>query len=825
MTFKLNLFALAAVLSLAACGDSNHQAGTSPTSPPSVVVTDSFPRPTATRMVRIDGVSATVAARQAVITLNEDVSRAEYDAVIQRLRSLPVNAIGQRLALRMLVATVANAGDEDAVITALAAMPGVAHAGYNPVVVTSRANPRVAAEPAPQRRALALPSVDRTLASVAVGRYWVDDIGLGAAHTVEDELAISSGPRIAIVDTGLPAGQALLAAGRVTRVNATGAALTGDPDSETVTHGRHVTGFAAGHSSSAAGVSRHAQVLMVDVQGDECRGLLSLFGCPFDIGRVFRTDLASGLETAIDSSARVVNVSWGDTSECRDARAARIEARLGFRAQHAAVVNLARRKDKLVVFSSGNNCEKADDQLLPDAMRSSEDSWQSNALIVGASTEAGRDALFSRMGRVVNLLAPGEAVSYGDSVLDGTSFSTPIVTGSAAVVLGINPALSAPEARHLLIQGAEATLSFADAAAAAYRGYAGSNASTPNRLLNTGNSARAAKLTRNAALTTLPAVQLAKGERKTVQFDVDIPATGVRALDVVFLIDVSGSYRDDIATLKRQAGAIVDALLARGIDVQFGVSEFSDFPIGDFGDSGDSAFRRLTRITGDKAAVLAGIDALSIKSGDDDPESQLEALYQVATGAGRDINRDGTHNAAAGDTAPQPMGFRPGAARVVLFATDAPFHDRDRESTYPGAGFTETVSVLKAQGIRVVALQSGSIDSAAADIARLVSATGGAAYQLSSDSAQIAQAIAAGVDATLAELELSVERVAGADWVVEVTQDKTKARPGEKVRFTATLQGQRSESVDRLAYDLYLWVRGNGQALIQRVKIPVEVRS
>ena len=573
-------------------------------------------------------------------------------------------------------------------------------------------------------------------------------------------------------------------------------------------------------------MSRYAQILSVDVYRDVCQ---SWTGCPLGIGRTpvttWLTDLTDGIRTAVFSDAQVINVSWGAlTDRCSDSQASRQAwSRDEFRSMLSGVVNLARRRDKLVVFAAGNGCEKADDQLLRDAAGPSADSWLSHALIVGASTESRYDALFSHMGRVVNLMAPGEAVSYGLRPDGGTSYAAPMVAGAAAVVQTISPSLSAPETRFLLINGAESTIRPAAASAAAYLGYVGPDATTPTALLNVGNSARAARLTIDAPLRTLEAVSLARGATTTVTFDVTVPVTGVSALDLVFVIDVSGSYGDDIAQFRLQAQGIVDSLLARGIDVQFSVTAFSDFPRSPFGSASDFAFRRLTRLSGNASEVLAGINALTIFSGDDTPESQLEALYQVATGAGRDLNGDGIFQIASGDVEPQPVGFRPGAARVVVFATDAPFHDSDLNSAYLGAGFSQTAAALQAEGIRVIALQSGSTSAAAADINRLVAATGGSAYQLSSNSQEISQAIAAGIDAAFAEVDVSLEKIAGAEWITNVAQDRTRVRGGETVRFTLTLEGQRSWSVDALSYDLYGWVRANNTALLQRVKIPVNV--
>ena len=603
---------LATLLMIAGCGGDGDGGGAAPqpvvSGPP---VNVGFESPTGVTKVTIDGQSYDVADRQVLAVLADDITQKDYDAVLAAMSTPTVAAIGTRKELRMIQAVSAAAGGEGALIAALQAMPGVVYAGYNFVVETTRANPHRAYDPAAYAPLLMR---EKAKAISPLGRYWVNQIDLPGAQAVEAELGITRSGRIAIVDTGLKAAQNVLAEARVSRVDSNGAAISDDSTSDVKTHGLDVTAFAAGSSLDAAGVSRNADVLMVDVYRDECGGILSVLGCPLGIGRTFHNELAQGIATAVATDARVINVSWGDTSECGDAKAKRIAARQGFRAIHQAAVNLARRNDKLLTFSAGNNCEKEDDQLFAVADDPSADSWTSHALIVGASTEDLKDASFSRMGKVVNLMAPGAAVSWGGSATNGTSFSAPIVAGSASLLMGVNAELSAPEIRFLLMDSAEATIGFSDAKTAKYKGYVGENASGPNRLLNVGSAAKAAKLTRDASLTTVDVVSLAKAENKEVSFDVVIPDTGVKALDVVFVVDVSGSYGDDIATLKRQAASIVDALQARGIDVQFGISAFSDFPMGGYGSSGDFGFRRLTRITGDRAEVLAGINSLSLLS-------------------------------------------------------------------------------------------------------------------------------------------------------------------------------------------------------------------
>lgn len=809
------LSVLGVAAAITACGGG----GGSDSSSPAVPVKSGFTAPTQARAVTLDGMQQVVADRQFLVLMQEDVTPSQYDAVLRALKAQRVASIGERKQLRMLQVVLLDNLDEAAVWNSVRHLPGVMRVDYNFAVDTTRENP-----PMPPAGPLIAdaPRMKR-LAISSAGRYWVDQIGLPQAWAVEDALGVTQSARIAVVDTGVPAGQKVIDESRLTRVDAAGAALTDDSTIDAKDHGLWVSAFAAGHTSDASGVSRHANVLSVDVYTDQCKGLFSFFGCPGDIGRVFDTDLAEGALTALQDSARVVNLSWAREPDCDAAEAARQASQRSFREMLKPLVNLARRSDKLLVLAAGNKCEKRDDQLLISATDIAADSWSSHALIVGASTALGRDAPFSRMGAVVNIMAPGESMGWGHTTGSGTSYAAPLVVGAASILQGINNQLSAPETRYLLMKGAETSISFTDMKVAKFRGYTGPDATGPAQQLHVGNAAAAARLTRDARLQVLDTVHLALGQSQKVSFDVDIPSTGVRALDVVFVIDVSGSYENDIATFKGQAGGIVDALLARGIDVQFGVTEFADFPLSPYGATGDVPFRRLARLTADKEAVLAGINALRLKDGNDEAESQLEALYQAATGKGRDINGDGAIDATIGDIAPQPVGWRTGAAKVVLFATDARFHDSDTEPRYPGVGFKAAVAALQAQGIKVIALQSGTTGTAAADIARLVSATGGSSYQLSTDSARVAEAIAAGIDASLAEVDVTVESIAGAEWIGKITQDKARARPGEMVRFTAELTGQRNASIDALKYDLYLWVRANASALLQRVRIPVEV--
>ena len=93
-------------------------------------------------------------------------------------------------------------------------------------------------------------------------------------------------------------------------------------------------------------------------------------------------------------------------------------------------------------------------------------------------------------------------------------------------------------------------------------------------------------LTQGIGLETKPDTILSLGSTATVTVDIQLPAAGVNALDIVFLIDQSGSYADDIDTLQSQASRIIDDLNGRDIDVRFGVAGFADFPVGSYAEHG-----------------------------------------------------------------------------------------------------------------------------------------------------------------------------------------------------------------------------------------------
>ena len=208
-----------------------------------------------------------------------------------------------------------------------------------------------------------------------------------------------------------------------------------------------------------------------------------------------------------------------------------------------------------------------------------------------------------------------------------------------------------------------------------------------------------------------------------VETTIQIRETGM-PVDVFFLVDLSGSFYDDLPLFKAQAPGIITDLKTTTANIRFGLGKFEDYPIYPFGDlgSGDQAYQRIVDLTFNEEEVLTAIDGLFTRYGYDDPESQLPALYQAATGVGQDLSSLGYPEASI--PADQQANFRDGASKLFLLWTDAPFHYPGDPGNipYPGPSFEETIdAILALDPPKVVGVTSGG--GGQADLEAVATAT------------------------------------------------------------------------------------------------------
>ncbi|MGH7848280.1 MAG: S8 family serine peptidase, partial [Candidatus Binatia bacterium] len=184
-------------------------------------------------------------------------------------------------------------------------------------------------------------------------------------------------------------------------------------------HGTAVAGAAAALTNSGIGVAGVAwantvmPLLVVDASGYATYG-----------------DVAEAIIYAADHGAKVINLSLGGPSYSNTLQNA---------------INYAWNKGVVIVASAGNESSNA--PLYPAAL--------SNVIAVSASDQSDRPASFSNFGSWVDVAAPGTSIyttnnggSYGS--WHGTSFSSPLVAGLAALIFSLNPNLTSAQVVDIL---------------------------------------------------------------------------------------------------------------------------------------------------------------------------------------------------------------------------------------------------------------------------------------------------------------------------------------------------------------------------------------
>jgi uncharacterized repeat protein (TIGR01451 family) len=213
---------------------------------------------------------------------------------------------------------------------------------------------------------------------------------------------------------------------------------------------------------------------------------------------------------------------------------------------------------------------------------------------------------------------------------------------------------------------------------------------------------------------------LASGTSVTIQKTVTTPAIAPNP-DLVFLADTTGSMGTAIGNVKSNAlnvMAQVAAAQPAGVIAEFGAASYKDFNCDAVPYELDSA------VTDNQSAVSAAINSnWNAGGGCDEPESALNALQRLAL-----------------DPA---TAWRTNSSRIIAWFGDAPSHD----PTGPGDSVTQAsaIAALVAQGVRVIAINSGAggLD-ALGQATAVTNATGGVLLNLGGGN-DIAQAILDGL--------------------------------------------------------------------------------
>jgi hypothetical protein len=264
---------------------------------------------------------------------------------------------------------------------------------------------------------------------------------------------------------------------------------------------------------------------------------------------------------------------------------------------------------------------------------------------------------------------------------------------------------------------------------------------------------------------------LVKDQTSTHNVSITLPGSGgiTNMVDVFLLFDDTGSFTSNSPIVRAAFPTIISSLQAAlpSVDMAFGVGRMEEYAnfAAEYGTGRPFILNQpmiAQNVPGFATAIQSALDRTAPGYGGDQPETDIEALYQLVTGKGFDGNNNGTttDSGAAGLVSTQVTpgnsgdvpsfasftvdpsgnvlpasgniggaGFRPGALPIVLLATDTGFAYQPKgESTITGvggvtlpvtqltqtsrpstpfnsgAGIQETITALNALGALVIGL-------------------------------------------------------------------------------------------------------------------------
>ena len=235
-------------------------------------------------------------------------------------------------------------------------------------------------------------------------QWWLTDIRAPAAWDITTG---NSNIIVAVCDTGVQSTHPDLAAHLI--LPGYNTYLNNNNSEDTVGHGTMVAGCIGAIGNNGRGVAGMAwNVRILPIRITYADG----------VGSAYVSDMAEGLTYAADHGAKVINCSFS-----------------GFNASAIeAAAKYARSKGALVCFAAGNSGVDMTNGY-PDT---------TNIVVVGATSSSETLTSWSSYGKPVDVVAPGLNImttTMGSSyaTVSGTSFSSPIVAGLAALVYSVNP--------------------------------------------------------------------------------------------------------------------------------------------------------------------------------------------------------------------------------------------------------------------------------------------------------------------------------------------------------------------------------------------------
>ncbi len=189
-------------------------------------------------------------------------------------------------------------------------------------------------------------------------------------------------------------------------------------------------------------------------------------------------------------------------------------------------------------------------------------------------------------------------------------------------------------------------------------------------------------------------------ENRTLTLTLDAAVAALpQALDLMIVLDTTGSMADELAYLKDQLGSIVGNITLEhaAVDIRFALVVYRDI--------GDAYVVRSFPFTSSLQSIQDDLEAQVAYDGGDMPEAMDLALAEAVAASWRGGN----------------------TARVALLVADAPPHEANYSATM------QTFREARAAGIQLYGLAASGMDSAAEYIMRAGAALTGARYMFLTD--------------------------------------------------------------------------------------------
>ncbi len=214
-----------------------------------------------------------------------------------------------------------------------------------------------------------------------------------------------------------------------------------NPNGEAIHHGSMVAGVVgatANNNKGSAGIDQNSKILPLQIFSDD--------------GEASTNHIVSAIDYATDQQVDVINLSLGSNQFDQVLLTAILRAF----------------NNNIVVVASSGNCALNDEDFcnsLSAPGRMTYPALFSEVLSVGATTNSDQRANYSSYGTKLDIVAPGSSVgplpvynngstnSYASG--SGTSFSAPLVSGLASLLLAQNPNLTPSQIESILTESAD----------------------------------------------------------------------------------------------------------------------------------------------------------------------------------------------------------------------------------------------------------------------------------------------------------------------------------------------------------------------------------